>query len=77
MCDFLILKNFTFFCLRLQPFANRNDGPRNVFECAMAKQALGINGTSINQRFDGTSVSLYYPQQPLAQTKSLKLYLIK
>ena len=61
-------------CGSIIPFANRNDGPRNVFECAMAKQALGINGTSINQRFDGTSVSLYYPQQPLAQTKALKLY---
>jgi len=61
-------------CGSIIPFPNRNAGPRNVFECAMAKQALGVNGTSFNQRFDGTSVSLYYPQQPMAQTKSLKLY---
>jgi len=61
-------------CGSIIPFPNRNDGHRNVFESAMAKQAIGINGTSINQRFDGTTVSLYYPQQPLAQTKSLKLY---
>ena len=61
-------------CGSIIPFPNRNGAPRNVFECAMAKQALGINSTTINQRFDGTAVSLYYPQQPLAQTKSLKLY---
>ena len=61
-------------CGSIIPFPNRNGAPRNVFECAMAKQALGINSTTINQRFDGNMVSLYYPQQPLAQTKSLKLY---
>jgi len=61
-------------CGSIIPFPNRNGAPRNVFECAMAKQALGINSTTINQRFDGNIVSLYYPQQPLAQTKSLKLY---
>jgi len=61
-------------CGSIIPFPNRNGAPRNVFECAMAKQALGITSTTINQRFDGTSYSLYYPQQPLTQTKSLKLF---
>tara|TARA_B100001013_G_scaffold57140_1_gene29976 strand:- start:80 stop:3565 length:3486 start_codon:yes stop_codon:yes gene_type:complete len=56
------------------PFPNRNAAPRNVFECAMAKQAIGINNVSLNEKFDNNAVSLYYPQQPLAQTKSLKLY---
>jgi DNA-directed RNA polymerase II subunit RPB2 len=56
------------------PFCNHNQAPRNVFQCAQVKQAMGIMGTNYLSRFDKSSHALYYPQKPAVNTKTMKYF---
>jgi len=51
------------------PLSNHNQGPRNVYQASMAKQALGIYHSQHAGRFDTTSKCLAYPSRPLFQTQ--------
>lgn len=51
------------------PLSNHNQGPRNVYQASMAKQALGIYHSQHAARFDTTSKCLAYPSRPLFQTQ--------
>jgi DNA-directed RNA polymerase II subunit RPB2 len=51
----------------------RNQGPRNVYQCSMGKQALGIQHTNAINRFDTEVKSLMYPTRPLFETEMYQM----
>ncbi len=60
-------------CGSLIPYAEHNQSPRNSYEAAMAKQALGVFSVNFFNRSDSRSHVLYYPQLPLVQTKPMDI----
>lgn len=60
-------------CAGVIPCPHHNQSPRNTYQCAMGKQAVGPTALNIFNRIDKSSYFLCYPQQPMVQTRSIRL----
>lgn len=57
----------------LIPYPHHNQSPRNTYQCAMGKQAIGAIAYNQFKRIDTLLYFMVYPQQPMVKTKTIEL----
>ena len=57
----------------LIPYPHHNQSPRNTYQCAMGKQAIGAIASNQFTRIDSILYLLVYPQKPMVKTRAIEL----
>ena len=57
----------------LIPYPHHNQSPRNTYQCAMGKQAIGTIGYNQLSRVDTLLYLMTYPQKPMVKSKTLEI----
>ncbi|KAI8967422.1 DNA-directed RNA polymerase III subunit RPC2 [Mycotypha africana] len=57
----------------LIPYPHHNQSPRNTYQCAMGKQAIGAIGYNQLNRIETLIYLMVYPQQPMVKSKTIEL----
>lgn len=57
----------------LIPYPHHNQSPRNTYQCAMGKQAIGAIAYNQFNRIDTLLYLMVYPQKPMVKTKTIEL----
>jgi DNA-directed RNA polymerase III subunit RPC2 len=57
----------------LIPYPHHNQSPRNTYQCAMGKQAIGAIAYNQLKRMDTLLYLMVYPQEPMVKTKTIEL----
>jgi len=56
----------------LIPYPHHNQSPRNTYQCAMGKQAIGSIGYNQLNRVDTLLYLMSYPQKPMVKSKTIE-----
>ncbi|MCJ1374940.1 DNA-directed RNA polymerase III core subunit ret1 [Loxospora ochrophaea] len=57
----------------LIPYPHHNQSPRNTYQCAMGKQAIGAIAHNQYLRIDTLLYLMVYPQKPMVKTRAIEL----
>lgn len=57
----------------LIPYPHHNQSPRNTYQCAMGKQAIGAIAYNQFLRIDSLLYLMVYPHQPMVKTRTIEL----
>ena len=57
----------------LIPYPHHNQSPRNTYQCAMGKQAMGTIAYNQKKRIDTLMYNLVYPMRPMVKSRTIEL----
>ncbi|KAF7118517.1 hypothetical protein CNMCM5793_008047 [Aspergillus hiratsukae] len=57
----------------LIPYPHHNQSPRNTYQCAMGKQAIGAIASNQFLRIDSILYVMVYPQKPMVKSRTIEL----